>query len=239
MNEAAPHNTLLTRLVPPVAAVVAIAAFCSLGFWQLDRAAEKEALAAKFADDAPFRELGNNDPTIPFERIEVRGRELGERQVLIDNIVRDGRIGYFVVTPVELSDSNRLLLVNRGWVDKRNGPPEDSFREGVTEWGRFRGRVGQLPRVGIRSGEAFEGSEDWPRIAVYPTLDEVAAELQADLMPFVLLLDPDEPGEYLRRWEPAESGPMTHYGYAFQWFAMALTVLAIGAWHLKKRLKSR
>ena len=114
-----------------------------------------------------------------------------------------------------------------------------SYLQGVAEWGRFRGRVGQLPRVGIRSGEAFEGSEEWPRIAVYPTLDEVAVELDAELMPFVLLLDPGEPGEYLRRWEPAESGPMTHYGYAFQWFAMALTVLAIGAWHLKKRLKSR
>lgn len=238
MNEPAKSNAFLRHIVPPVAAVGLFVLFTFLGFWQLDRAAEKEQLAAKFSSDAPFRSLDGDDSTILFERVQVRGRALGERQVLIDNIVRNSRIGYFVITPVELADDDRLLLLNRGWVDKRDDPA-DREASGTGEWTRFRGRVGRLPRVGIRSGEAFEGSEAWPRVAVYPTLDEVAAELQRELLPFVLLLDPDAEGGFERSWEPAQSGPMTHYGYAFQWFAMALTVLAISGWHLKKRLQGR
>lgn len=239
MNEAAKSNAILTRLVPPVAAVVLIVLFTFLGLWQLDRAAEKEQLATKFSNDAPHRSLDSDDPTILFERVEVRGRALGARQILIDNIVRNSRIGYFVITPVELADDDRLLLLNRGWVDKRDGVPADLDTIGAGEWTRFRGRVGRLPRVGIRSGEAFEGSKDWPRVAVYPTQDEVAAELERELLPFVLLLDPEADDGFERSWEPAQSGPMTHYGYAFQWFAMALTVVAIGGWHLHKRLKAR
>ena len=239
VNEATTTNTFLHRVVPPVAAVIATVAFIMLGLWQLDRAGQKEQLTANFAEDSPFRALGNDDDATLFERVEVRGRMLGDRQVLVDNIVQDGRIGYFVITPVELAEDDRLLLVNRGWVDKRAGRPDDANFSGVGEWLRFRGRIGRLPRVGIRSGEAFEGPDEWPRVAVYPTIDEVAAELGRDLKPFVLLLDAGEERGFERNWEPAQSGPMTHYGYAFQWFAMALTVVAISGWHLHKRFRKQ
>lgn len=241
MNERTTTNAFLMSVVPPLAGVLLVIAFTALGMWQLDRAAEKEALAAKFADDAPYRSFGGadvdaSDQPIPFERLELRGRLLGDRQILIDNIVRNGRIGYFVITPLELADRDALLLINRGWVDKSGDALADIGVDDADGWRRVRGRVGHLPRVGIRSGDAFAGSRDWPRIAVYPTLDEAAAQLGRELLPFVLLLDPDEAGGFMRAWEPAQSGPMTNYGYAFQWFAMALAVVAIGGWHLRKRL---
>ena len=247
MNDRTATNALLVRIVPPLAGVVLVVAFTALGLWQLDRAAEKEALAAKFADDAPYRSLGNvdvenQDPPIPFEKLELRGRPLLDRQVLIDNIVRNGRIGYFVITPFELTNVAPLLLVNRGWVDK-GGDADITDIAGTDKgsadgWRRVRGRAGHLPRVGIRSGAAFAGDPDWPRVAVYPTLAEVAEQLDRELLPFVLLLDPDDADGFMRAWEPVQSGPMTHYGYAFQWFAMALAVVAIGGWQLKKRLSA-
>ena len=40
---------MFRRLVPPVAAVMATVLFVNLGLWQLDRAAEKEALEEGFA----------------------------------------------------------------------------------------------------------------------------------------------------------------------------------------------
>ena len=265
MNDRTATNALLVSIVPPLAGVALVTAFTALGLWQLDRAAEKEALAEKFANDAPYRSLDNVDvenqePPIPFEKLEVRGRPLSDRQVLIDNIVRNGRIGYFVITPFEITGGAPLLLVNRGWVDKgtdaditdriggtsadEGSADEGSADEGSADEGsadsrrRVRGRAGHLPRVGIRSGEAFAGALDWPRVAVYPTLAEVAEQLDRELLPFVLLLDPDDADGFMRAWEPAQSGPMTHYGYAFQWFAMALAVVAIGGWQLKKRLSA-
>ncbi len=226
---------LWQRLVPIAAGAMLIVAFSALGLWQLDRAAEKEATAALFEADGAYRTVEPGETPALYERLEVRGRLLGERQVLIDNIVRDGRIGYFVITPLELTVDKRLLLVNRGWIAKqRNGESAADLSVGA-DWQSLRGRAGRLPRVGIRPGPAFAEHEDWPRTAVYPTIDDVAVELNADLWPFVLLLDADDSPAFRREWQPEESGPMTHYGYAFQWFAMALAVVVIGGWQLKKR----
>ncbi len=92
-----------------------------------------------------------------------------------------------------------------------------------------------MPRVGIRSGEAFEGAGDWPKKAMYPTLDDLSAELDQDVLPFILLLHPETDDGFVRRWQPTGSGPSMHYGYAFQWFAMAAAVLVILGWQLRKR----
>ncbi|MGH8224509.1 MAG: SURF1 family cytochrome oxidase biogenesis protein, partial [Woeseiaceae bacterium] len=70
---------------------------------------------------------------------------------------------------------------------------------------------------------------------VYPTGDELAAALGAELRSFVLLLDAAEPSGFLRDWQPREAGPMRHYGYAFQWFAMAVTVAGILGWRFLRR----
>jgi cytochrome oxidase assembly protein ShyY1 len=98
------------------------------------------------------------------------------------------------------------------------------------------GKAGHLPRVGIRPGQAFEGADSWPRISVYPAADEIAAELDREVLSFVMLLDPDPESGFVRQWQPVQSGPATHYGYALQWFAMAAAVLGISAWHLRRRI---
>jgi surfeit locus 1 family protein len=160
---------------------------------------------------------------------------MGEQQFLIDNIVKNGQLGVYVVTPFEFSVDEALLIVNRGWLPKQpgHGALPNIAIDGQQQ--EIRGKTGNLPRVGIRPGEAFEGSVSWPRLGVYPTLDELSSELERDVLPFVLLLDPEEGSRLLRDWEPVQSGPATHYGYAFQWFAMAVTVLVISLWHLRKR----
>ena len=175
-------NPFLMRIVPPVAAIVLIVTFTSLGRWQLERAAEKEALAAMFAEDAPYRDIRGVSELTPFEKIEARGRLRDDRQILIDNIVRNGRLGYFVITPLEIAGDEALLLINRGWMEKPNSAGPAGDVSVADDRRRLRGRAGHLPRVGIRSGDAFAGSDGqpqdrWPRTALYPTIEEVAVQL--------------------------------------------------------------
>ncbi len=226
------------RVVPPLAGLVFIVLFTWAGFWQLDRARQKTELAALFEDDAPYSPLLNDMAVEIFQRIGSRGQYQGDQQVLIDNIVVGGRVGYYVMTSFRLAPDAPLLIVNRGWIGKEqlNTLPDISITD---EFITVRGRVGRLPRVGIRPGEAFEGSgariDNWPKVAVYPTLDELAKELDSELLPFVLLLSPDADDGYVRQWQPPQSGPMMHYGYAFQWFVMALAVLGILVWGFRKK----
>ena len=236
MNENSRMHPLLQRYVPPVAGVIAFVTFVSLGNWQLDRAAEKNELSAMFADDAPAVPLGDIEEPVLYQWAESRGRFLPGKQVLVDNIVREARLGFFVITPFEVSRNLPLVLVNRGWVEKRLVEEGEVNLELDASDSVIRGRVGNLPRVAIRGGDGFADSGDeWPRRAVYPTIDEVARELDRDVEPVVLLMDPADSRGFERNWAPVVSGPSTHYGYAFQWFAMALAVVVIAGWQWNKR----
>jgi len=222
-------------LIPPVAGLILIVLFVRLGFWQLDRARQKIDLQQAFDDPARFALVSERLRPAPFQAIKASGRYLGERQIVIENSIQDGALGYYVITPLEFSSFAPLLLVNRGWIRKdlhQDGLPDIAAEDRARS---VRGKAGRLPRVGIRPGEAFADHGEWPRIGVWPTLDEVAAELGRDVLPYVLLLDPDQDNGYSRRWKPSQSGPSTNYGYAFQWFAMATALLAIMGWNLRKR----
>ncbi len=234
MNISQDRQSFLKRLVPPVAAIVFLFTFLWLGFWQLDRAAYKKQLAASFAGSDAYSRVFGEMPVNAFQPINSVGHYLDERQFLIENIVKEGQLGVYVITPFEFAADEALLIVNRGWLPR---PPGQSPLPNIAVENRqqeIRGKAGNLPRVGIRPGEAFAGSSSWPRLGVYPTLDELSAELGRDVLPFVLLLDPEEGAPMLRQWQPVQSGPATHYGYAFQWFALALTVVVVSIWQLRK-----
>ena len=227
MNTHTSRTSITTRLLlPPIAALVLVALFTGLGFWQLDRAEQKRALQSAFEAGGTAVEVTANAEPRLYQNIRATGRYLDERQFLVANIVQDGRLGFYVVTPLELSGGGPLLLVNRGWAPR---PADGSLPDvAVAEGPRtVAGRAGRLPRVGIRPGEALEAGSSWPRVATFPTVDELAQALQQPVLPFVLLADPDPGSGLVQRWEPRQMGPSRHIGYAVQWFALAAAVVAV------------
>lgn len=215
-----------TQLVPLFAALALVVLFTGLGFWQLDRAEQKRTLQASFeTEEAAVDVSAGAEPPL-YQPIRATGRFLDERQFLIENIVQDGRPGFYVITPLELDSGGPLLLVNRGWAPRR--PDGELPDVGVPDEPRtIEGRAGHLPRVGLRPGTALEAGGGWPRLATYPTIDELAAALQRPVLPYVLLADPDPASGFVRRWEPRQMGPSRHIGYAFQWFALAAAVVVV------------
>ena len=229
-------NELFLRWFPLAAGLVFVFAFISLGLWQLDRAAEKNALLESFetGSDVSYAEPNDFYSLADFDRIRVFGRYLPGKQVLIDNIPLEGRIGYYVITPFEPSTNDPLLLVNRGWVPRDSGEELPATIDVPDNPRLIRGRSGHLPRVSVRAGEGFVGPASWPRHATYPTLEEVARQLGEPVLPVVLLLDADGADGFRREWQPQQKGPMTNYGYAFQWFAMAAAVIFLLVRHLRR-----
>ena len=224
------------RLFPPVGGGFLIVLFASLGTWQLDRAAEKNALRAMFDEDVPRITLSGDDVPPIYQPVEVRGRYDSEQQVILERQVLNGQVGYFVLAPLETAGGD-AVMVNRGWIPGQPGRDQPDLDIGDGER-QVRGRVGRLPPTGVRRDTTLAEIEGWPRIARSTTIGEIAEATGRNLRPFVLLLDSTEDGGFRRAWLPEDSNPMTHYNYALQWFAMATAVLAGLIWWWR-RAKAR
>lgn len=203
----------------------------SAGLWQLDRAAERRALQARFAAGgtaAAIRQLVSDAEALVlrYGQLQLTGRYDPDHQVLLDNLSYRGLPGYQVLTP--LMTPAGTVLVNRGWVPA-NGDrtilPDIRVGNLARE---VTGRIERLPRPGIQLAAAPMPAEAaWPRRLLFPTSAEVSAQSGIALRDYQLLLDPGAADGFVRDWHPGGMAPERHLAYAVQWFGLALTVVVI------------
>ena len=218
-------------LWPTLAALVLIPFLCNRGFWQLDRAAEKEARLAAYAErDKAGSTIDSSstlfDETTKYKSVQLAGRYDIEHQFLLDNQMDQGRVGYHVFTPLHLHDG-RIILVNRGWIAQgasREIMPE--FTTSAMEQ-NLAGVLAPPPGHGILLGDDIQTNLLWPRVIQAVVLPRLNTELKQQLVPRVLLLDPKDSTGFVREWKIVQFGPEKNRGYAFQWFMMAAAVLII------------
>jgi len=225
----------LPSWLPLVVGALLVAQFAGLGAWQISRGMEKRAEQQLYRDDTGFTPWQHGLEVRPYQRLEAFGEFDGEHQFLLENIIVNSRYGYYVITPLIGLTGEPVLLINRGWIEK-TGEPLNLERIEVPE-GRVtvRGRSGSLPRAGMKMGDAVNAGDDWPKTAVYPSSEEIAAALGRDVQPFVLLMDHEEEYGFLRHWVPTEFGPGKHFGYALQWFAMGAVLSGLLIWNYRKK----
>lgn len=210
-----------------------LAVFVSLGWWQVGRAREKQAMMESFARGTQTSVVltGVGVDELPrYQHISAQGHYEPERQVLLDNMPSStGQPGYRVLTPFRRGAGDKVLLVDRGWL------PLGVSREQLPivfvdpKPRTVAGRLDALPVPGIRVGEAqAPGATGWPRVLNFPTQADVEAVLGEPVESRILLLDASNPDGYQRVWRPSLSvPPERHLGYAIQWFALALALLVI------------
>lgn len=215
------------------AALLAIALFANLGLWQSRRATEKQAML-----DAASQVLDARTPqplAIAADAARVReydwavgaGAFDAREVLLLDNQQRNGRAGvraYRIFAP----DHGAPLLVDLGWLPLPGDRtlPQVPRIPGHME---LRGLLAAPPSTGLALGAALGRQGDaWLMTRV--DLAAIAREtgLSVPLAPRVLRLDPALRIGFERDLEllPNTLPPDQHRGYAVQWFALALAVLA-------------
>jgi len=228
-----PTKKALPGWLPLVVGALLVAQFAGLGAWQISRGLDKRADQAAFRGETGFAAWQDGMAIRPYQRLKATGRYDNEHQFLLENIIVNSRYGYYVITPLFGEEGEPVLLVNRGWIEKG----ADDIDLGILPSGRVtvHGRAGSLPRAGMKMGEAVTPGVDWPKLAVYPSYEELAAALGSKVQTFALLMDHEEPDGFYRHWVPTEFGPGKHFGYALQWFAMAAVLSGLLAWNYRKK----
>lgn len=230
-----------------------------LGWWQLDRAAQKAALHSAVLARAQQPPLSTQElaaaPALAeaqlHRQVRLRGRWLPEQTVYLDNRPMNGRVGFFVVTPLQLSNRPELILVQRGW-----GPRDASDRQRLPPLQTPAGEVELLGRLTAAPSRAYEFSADGEG-AIRQNLDpaRLSASLPGPLLPLTVLQLPDLPSSAAsapaasapgadglwRDWPAQDAGLQKHYGYAFQWFALCALLLGLYVWFqtIRPRIRSR
>jgi len=221
-----------------------------LGFWQLDRAAEKQdilklqqqqrTLPAIALEQLQSSRLSNvsetkdseakasktsrelNLPSSNYRKVIARGLLDTERYWLLDNKLRSGRVGYEVVVPLLLeSNRERSVLVNLGWIESRDRTSLPSITL-PTGLVEVRGLL-----TSPSSNAVFNNplTSSWPKRVLHIDTQRAAESLAVTVDKHVLLIDDFDPLAFTTGWKLVNQTPAKHHGYAVQWFAMAMALV--------------
>ena len=223
-------------LLPTLATALILPALLALGFWQLDRADQKRTMLADILQRQAAEPLKLNkhketmqvDHEILWHRVVANGQFDEDVQILLDNQVLHGRAGYFVYTPYQLAGDNSWFLVNRGWVpagDDRTRIPALHRTSGQV---LILGSLKKVPKTGLMlkdatSEQMYQGVYRLQEI----NPEKIETMINRKLEHLIIRLEPDSDYGYIRDWPAPNSGIATHLGYAFQWFALAITLVII------------
>ena len=216
------------RLLPTIATVCMMALTFSAGRWQLGRAEEKAALQARFEQNQALAPINLDNMTgdvseLRYRPIKADGEFIPGKQVYIDNREHQGKSGYHVIAALKISDSNQVLLINRGWIERgRNYPKAPDVTLPV-------GRVqivgtGSVPsaRFVELSDQAIAGNV-WQNL----TFERAKSAMALPVLPIVVLQQKDLTAGLRAVIEQPDFKIDMHRGYAFQWFALTATLMVI------------
>jgi surfeit locus 1 family protein len=177
-----PKPSQMRRWIITGAALLGVAATLTLGVWQLQRAAYKNALAEQISQNNKLPVLENSAQTAIeniasanhsaatvaathaswiHRNVRWQGVWLHEQTVFLDNRFMDGRAGFYAATPLQLQGSPALVWVQRGWVardgqDRARLPVLPAPAGLVTVQGKVTQGISRIYELGQASAPASE-----------------------------------------------------------------------------------
>ena len=221
------ENKLLTSF-----SIFFVIVFVFLGVWQIDRAAHKEGLLQAFNSEQESPPIRLTSQSPDWSRVFVDGIFDSTRQILIDNQIHKGKVGYKIFTPFRFDD-NKIVLVDRGWIaqgQSRSDLPQLNILEKKS---RIIATV-TSPEQGVLAGSELLTNE-WPRVSQTKAVEVIASAFKEPILDIVLVLDPgsSQITEFIQI-KPFAITPVKHYGYAMQWFTMSIVLLGMFLYALKR-----
>lgn len=224
------------RIVILLAALAASAGTARLGLWQLDRAAQKNALQSALDTRRALppitqEALARDEATATAQHhrnVTLHGQWMKASTLFLENRQMNGRVGFYVLTPLALDDGT-AVVVQRGWL-----PRDANERMRVTAPSLPAGEVQLVARIAPTPARLYElGAAASGVIRQNLDLASYAQEIGRPLRPLSVLQLSATGGiedGVQRDWPQAASDVHKHYGYAFQWFALAALIVALYVW---------
>jgi surfeit locus 1 family protein len=225
-------------LVPGLAVLAALCLLVSLGTWQLERKAWKEALIATLAErvaaaptDLPSRSAWNSldRGDMEFRRVTFAAEFRHDQEALVYTAGSGLRSdvsgpGYWVFTPARLTDGS-VVVVNRGFV------PEGRQDPASRAVGRVSGTIEIVGAVRWPEPRGLFAPADDPARNLWFVRDHTAMAAARNWGPvapfFVDQEAPAPPGGLPRVGKIVPNLRNDHLQYAVTWYALALVLVVV------------
>jgi surfeit locus 1 family protein len=218
------------KLWPTLITIPAVLFMLALCLWQVQRMYWKEGVIAERtgrSEAAPIAlpPMGADIAAAEFHRVTLSGRFDHGREFYLAARSQNGNVGYWVVTPLVLSDGAGAVLVNRGWVPTEKKLPEARPEGQITGDVSFDGIIRQPQH------QSWFQPDNEPQKNTWFYLDpaEIAASsglpVRQDL--YFDAVKSDIPGTYPLGGQTRISIPNDHLQYAITWGALAAALVVI------------
>ena len=223
------------KLIPTLIFAITFCGFIVLGFWQIDRADQKNVLNSNYTDrqQEAIIVLDKNNvidekSSLLWRKVEFEGSFINKQNIILDNQIFNQIAGFNIITPFKIKGSDSLVLVNRGWHPNLKNREMLPIINEISDERILQGHIASFPVSGIKLGKNNIETLN-SQIFRFQRLD--AAELNyffsAKMMPYMIYLDPIIDKELYGNFKLPAPDSQKNYGYAFQWFAFAITLLII------------
>ncbi|WP_245688513.1 SURF1 family protein [Vibrio sonorensis] len=196
-----------------------------LGLWQQSRGYEKQILENQLKQRARAEEISLTElPDQGFVtgiKVKAKLSPLAGYYLLLDNQVHEGRVGYLAYQLMK-TEQGKLLLLERGFIKaplSRSKLPEIDWLQQTTN---FSGRIYQKSRNPL-SDKLSPEPGDVTRVQNL-NLTRLAKLWGLEVEPYIFQPQ-QENWPYAQPWQPIPMESKKHFGYSFQWFAMATALL--------------
>ena len=221
--------------------MVALALLCAgLGYWQLQRLEQKQALIAAVAERASLppialpavSEWEAFDPEVfNFRPVTLTGTFDYENTVFVFTALTEARgekqgPGFWIMSPFDLEDGG-TVIVNRGFVPQS---AKDLFGN-TSQDGSSPSKlitVGGIARVTEQVGPFTPGPDTPNRVEYVRTIERLAIMMNLEVdsyAPIYVDQGAGEKGLLPQGGETVMSFPNRHLGYAMTWFGLAAVAI--------------
>jgi len=214
---------------PNVYALLTLFLLCSvfirLGLWQLERAIEvtQEVEGQKQSFDKQLIALSSDtvDPSsLLNQRVSLTGHFLVDDQILKDNVRRNSKIGYKVLTPFRVQNSQLTILVNQGWVQKtQSGLPDTTVPDTLMTITGVIKLFGITPYMIQKPEDSLSHNG---KVWLYFDAALFEKLKQYPIAKFTLDQLPTDQYGFLRNEPIFKADTGKHYSYAIQWFGFTI-----------------
>lgn len=226
-----------------IISVVLIGICFVLGIWQLNRLAWKLDLIAtveRVQKEAPMTNAGLLEankafPDIEFYPAQLNGEFDHTHEFHLVGQYYHGKLGYSVLTPLRLAGSDKMILVDRGWVPVEKKKPQDRPEDArYADETMVRGFF-MLPR---KTSLVLPKHDVKDNVWLWADIEAMKAATGLPLLPLVLETVEQNPAKGqlpIARTDSHVEFRNDHLSYAITWFSLTISGLVILALSHRKK----